>query len=104
MTQLPPCSQSYYDVAFLFGPFDTSNDNYEKYERNYLDYCDIDTGSGIQIDFNEYECVRTGTRWTIVYKLCFAVALIFTFNGCIMTIGAWNYQARMLGSCLFTLT
>ena len=50
-TELVQCKQNYYDVAFVFGPFDTSNDNYEKYEQNYLDYCDIKTSEGIQINF-----------------------------------------------------
>lgn len=50
------------------------------------------------------DCVKTGTRWTIVYKLGFAVVLILTVNACIMTLGTWSYPARMLGGCLFTLT
>ena len=93
-------------MAFLFGPWDTNDDNFKDYQQNYLDYCDIDTDTDIQnVDIDDAsDCVRTGTRWLIVYKLCFAVTLLFTINACIMTLGAWSYPARMLGSCLFGLT
>ena len=68
-----------------------------------MDYCDVTLEDDFQMtDFND--CVTTGTRWTIIYKFCFAISLIFTINALIMTVGTWNYQARMLGSCLFGLT
>ena len=85
---------NYYDVTFTRGPFDSSDDDYAEYWQNYHDYCDD----------REDDCYENGTRWLIVYKLCFAVTLIFTINACIMTLGAWSYPARMLGSCLFGLT
>ena len=91
-------------MAFLFGPFDTSDDDYEEYQQNYLDYCDIKSTNIKNLELDDvYDCLRTGTRWLIVYKLCFAVTLIFTINACVMMLGAWSYPARMLGSCLFGL-
>ena len=92
---------------WLGGPFDTSDDDYDKYLSNFIDYCDIQAGpyeTAIGYYDLDNDCAYTGTRWTIVYKLGFAVALIFTANACIMTLGAWSYPARMLGTCIFTLT
>ena len=85
-----------YDTNFIMGPFDTSDDDYDEYRQNYIDYCNSN-------DREDDFCADTGTRWSIVYKLCFSVTLIFTINACIMTLGAWSYPARMLGSCLFGL-
>ena len=104
--KIPSCDQSYYDAAFVFGPFDTSDDDYEKYYSQYLDYCDLEPNTKLtDMDLDDsVDCIRTGTRWLIVYKLCFAVTLIFTINALIMIVGAWSYHARMCGSCIFSLT
>ena len=35
------CDIKIYDSYWLLGPFDTSDDDYDKYLANFIDYCDV---------------------------------------------------------------
>ena len=62
-----------------------------------MDYCDITDTNDIDY-FSADDCLRTGNRWVVVYKLCFSVSLILTVGACCLTAGGWNFGARMAGT------
>ena len=85
----------------MFGPWDTSDeDAYEDAVKNWMDYCDITSVNDIEdLDLiSSDDCIRTGNRWVVVYKLCFWVCLFLTIGACCLTAGGWDYGARMAGS------
>ena len=95
---LPSCSWSVYDVAWMTGPFssDTTQDQYD----NAMDYCDLNDDSISEATW-ENDCIDKGIRWSVAYKLGFSVSLIYCVALIAMIAGAWNLYSRMIGSCLF---
>ena len=95
---LPSCSWSVYDVAWMAGPFssDTTQDQLE----DALDYCDLTEDSIEDVNWDN-DCIDKGIRWSVAYKLGFSVCLIYSVALIAMIIGAKNLQSRMVGSCLF---
>ena len=54
------------------------------------------------------ECRSIGTKWSMVYILCYAVMIIIMLQGLLLTLGVWWFPARLTGMimqtfCAFTL-
>ena len=95
-SNLPSCDISIYDVAWRLGPW--PDDLSESLVEDAEDYCDIWNGS--EIDWDN-ECVEKGIRWSVAYKFCFALCLIYLLASVVLMGGAWNYHSRVLGGCTF---
>ena len=93
---MPSCDISIYDIAWIDGPYPTDIDNDLFVDAE--NYCDFNAGS--DIDWNN-ECVTKGIRWSVAYKLCFALCLVYLFASLILIAGAWNYNSRVFGGCTF---
>ena len=96
---LPSCSWSVYDVAWIAGPFDsdTTQDQFNNAE-NYCLYEDETFEEDLTWD---NDCINKGIRWSVAYKFGFSVCLIYSVALIAMIAGAKNLQSRMVGSCLF---
>ena len=96
-SNLPSCDVSIYDIAWIDGPYpsDTSEDLFKDAE----DYCDFSTSSST-VDRNN-DCLEKGIRWSVAYKFCFTICLIYMFASLILIAGAWNYHSRVFGGCTF---
>ena len=96
---LPSCSWSVYDVAWMAGPFD--DDVTTGMIEDALDYCDLNYVDDVADVIWKNDCIDNGIRWSVAYKLGFSVCLIYSVALLAMIGGAWNLYSRMVGSCLF---
>ena len=93
---LPSCDVSIYDMAWVAGPF--PNDIDADLLEDAEDYCDFTYGTSIDWD---NDCLEQGIRWSVAYKFCFALCLVYLLSSVVLIGGAWNYHARVLGGCTF---
>ena len=94
---VPDCSTSLYDLMWVDGPFSTdlSVDQMDAASS----YCDFDENA-TEIDWDNH-CLTKGIRWSVAYKLGFAVCLIYCISLIVLILGAWVLPARMIGSVGF---
>ena len=93
---LPSCDISIYDMAWVDGPYPSDTD--DSLFTDAEDYCDFKYGSTIDWD---NDCLEKGIRWSVAYKLCFTLSLIYLFASMVLIGGAWKYHARVFGGCAF---
>ena len=73
----------------MVGPF-PATERHQELVDNLEDNCDE-------------SCMEVGSRWTLLYALCGLVALLLTINSLVQILGTWNYSARLLSGCCFSL-
>ena len=101
------CDGSYYDMAYIEGPFTghlvLKGKKADDILYDFYDYCGVSskTTSPTDISFDN-DCISNGNRWSIVYKLCFSLSVYFTVSTCIMTIGSCAFEFRALGATCIT--
>ena len=82
------CDTIAYDTNFEWGPFHQIGNT--DLLDDYAEHCDDD-------------CLKTGNRWTIVYKFSAVLFLLFVLNSVMLFSGTFYFRARCIGNCMFCL-
>ena len=98
---LVDCKTSYYDYAWIQGPFQNKGSN-QKVINNFLDYCNLSLNTTVyDLDDlykeNELDCIEDGNHWHMVYNLGFSLSFILALSTFLMIFAGKSFYVRLIG-------